>query len=106
MPGGIVGQIGSAEELGEIGAVIVEVAGHPDFAGCGEDDGLLVTEDGEAIFLGGGIESFGDLGEAGHGVIRRRIGGVRQAEGEWEQTKMESVNHHAAIQPDGRNRHG
>ena len=77
---GIVGQVGGAEQLGEIGAVVVEVAGHPDFAGGGKDDGLLVTQDGEAIFLGGGVESFGHLGEAGHGVIRRRIGGIRQAD--------------------------
>jgi hypothetical protein len=40
---------------------------------------LLVTQDGEAIFLGSGVESFSHLFEAGHGVIRRRIGGVRQA---------------------------
>jgi hypothetical protein len=61
MPLRVIPQIGGADELVEVGAVIVEIAAHPDFTLVGEVDHLLLAKRAELVLLGGGAKSFNNV---------------------------------------------
>ena len=78
----VVGQVGGDDELFEVPPVVVQVAGHPDFALGRQVDHLPGTGRGDLVFLGGGFQRFDDLidlivGER-HGLSRNCSPALRQ----------------------------
>jgi hypothetical protein len=61
MPLGVVPQIGGFDELFEVGAMVVNVAAHPDFAFGGQIHHLRTAERTKAVFVAGRAERFNDL---------------------------------------------
>jgi hypothetical protein len=76
---GVVAEVGGIDEFFEVETVVVEVSGHPDFAGVGEVDDLGVAKGGEEVLLLRGFEGFdGVIGRDGHRGIRTRMRDVSQ----------------------------
>jgi hypothetical protein len=58
---GVTVEIGGGDELVEVAAMVVDVAGHPDLAFGGQVDDLFLAESTELVLLGGGVEGLNNV---------------------------------------------